>query len=112
MTPRQRGRRRRKLRELSAPHLRSHRRRSGICLCNRLTRFQIGANGAAGTPGVTAIRVLRMQKDQLQVGHTIHPHESMLKRVGQRTAPVLDPNRKHDRISSGILTEDDLNRRV
>jgi hypothetical protein len=53
-----------------------------------------------------------MQKDQLQVGHTIHPHESMLKRVGQRTAPVLDPNRKHDRISSGILTEDDLNRRV
>ena len=24
----------RKLRELPAPHLRSHRRRSGICLCN------------------------------------------------------------------------------
>ena len=28
------------------------------------------------TPGVTAIRALRMQKDQLQVGHTIHPSDS------------------------------------
>ena len=28
------------------------------------------------TPGVTAIRVLRMRKDQLQVGHTIHPSDS------------------------------------
>src|SRR4029077_874632 len=28
------------------------------------------------TPCVTAIRALRMQKDQLQVGHTIHPSDS------------------------------------
>ena len=38
--------------------------------------FQIGANGGVGMPGVTAIRALRMQKDQPRVGHTIHPSDS------------------------------------
>ena len=56
---------------LLAPQLRSHRRRLGICLCNR-----IGAKGGTHTPGLTAIHALRMQKDQLQVGHTIHPSDS------------------------------------
>src|SRR5258706_11352707 len=46
--------------------------------CHQVPRdFQIGANGGGGhTPDVTAIRALRMQKDQLQVGHTIHPSDS------------------------------------
>src|SRR5580658_5327646 len=39
--------------------------------------FQIEANGGGEhTPGVTAIRALRMRKDQLRVGHTIHPSDS------------------------------------
>jgi ATP-dependent exoDNAse (exonuclease V) alpha subunit len=45
--------------QIARAHLRSHRRRSGICPCNRslLRRdFQIGANGGH-TPGVTAISV-------------------------------------------------------
>ena len=59
-------------RQEPTPQLRSHRRRLGICLCNRslLWRdFQIGATEGGGhTPGITAIRALRMQKDQRQVG--------------------------------------------
>ena len=46
--------------------------------CHQVPRdFQIGASEGGGhPPGVTAIRALRMQKDQLQVGHTIHPSDS------------------------------------
>ena len=44
--------------------------RSGICLRNRSLLWRVFQMGLGGTPDVTAIRALRMQKDQLQVGHT------------------------------------------
>ena len=46
--------------------------------CRRLGRpaHQIGANGGRMLGVITAIRVLRMQKDQSRVGHTIHPSDS------------------------------------
>jgi hypothetical protein len=43
--------------------------------------------GGGRTPGVTAIRAFRMRKDQLQVGHTIHPSDSG--RRGWRACPAL-----------------------
>ena len=40
-----------------------------------LMRFSDRSYRRGHTPGVTAIRALRMRKDQLQVGHTIHPSD-------------------------------------
>jgi hypothetical protein len=53
---------------IARAHLRSHRRRSGICLRNRslLWRvFQIGANGGVGTPSVTARSIAMLHLTRL-----------------------------------------------
>ena len=66
------------LRELHT-HLRSHRRGRGRLRqrITALTRFSIGANGGAPhTLGLTAIRALRMQRDQRPKGRTILPSRS------------------------------------
>ena len=65
--------------QIARAHLRSHWRRSGTCLCDRSLFdeiFRSELTGGGRTPGVTAIRALRMQKEQLRVGHTIHPSDS------------------------------------
>jgi hypothetical protein len=63
-----------------APHLRSHRPRSGSACAtghsfDAIFKSEL-TEGAPHTLGLTAIRALRMQKDQLRVGHTIHPSDS------------------------------------
>jgi hypothetical protein len=58
----------------SVPHP-AHLRRAGSDGCGDGKRAGL-ADGSAGT-GVTAIRALRMQKDQLQVGHTNRPSDSV-----------------------------------
>jgi hypothetical protein len=68
------------LRELPAPHLRSHRRRSGKGSCGRvLTRGSLmhsADNWEIWAVLRSANRARRMQKDQLRAAHTIPPSRS------------------------------------
>ena len=65
-----------KLRELSAPIFdRIGGGRESICATGHCFD-DFGSKLRGDTPSVTANRALRMRKDQLQVGHTIHPSDS------------------------------------